>query len=453
MFFKYPPGEPLEASRPKRVFARIDSVEPGDAATVDPPNVYLDCVDADWLQTSADRSKPLWQIEAGEPDQRISIIEASGKIFRISIGKEVQAEGEWWHLELGEPDDRTVLQYFNLFSDPTERGVIAVRKLTPDEKALVEELASWKGITPTPTDTIKEALDHLPEPDSLAVYDVGQGSCNALLKGGSPTLYFDFGGSTIGNWRSFPAHLRKFCFTCSPPIILSHWDWDHWSSALRDRQALNATWVVPIQSKRSLGNVHGRFLATLVRNGARLLWCDPKMGAVKIRGGEIRFCKGKKENRNESGLAMTIGSTPIRVLLPGDASPGNSLPRRCDVDHIVVSHHGGRLDKPELPQPTNAESSHLIYSYGVGNIFLHPLTDVRRRARKIWKKNLHTALRDQSGFGHIGVDLTDGRVSKPCLPCGGRCQLQIVQWIEAPKSPTMARRHGKARVRRTVSVA
>jgi len=177
------------------------------------------------------------------------------------------------------------------------------------------------------------------------------------------------------------------------------------------------------------------------------------MGAVKIRGGEIRFCKGKKENRNESGLAMTIGSTPIRVLLPGDASPGNALPRRCEVDHIVVPHHGGRLDKPELPQPTNAASSHLIYSYGVGNIFLHPLTDVRRRARKKWKKNLHTALRDHSGFGHIGVDLTDGRVSKPRLPCGGGCQLEIVQWIEAPRSPTIARRRGKARVRPSVSVA
>ncbi len=111
----------------------------------------------------------------------------SGKIFRISIGKEAQAEGEWWHLELGEPEDRTVLQYFNLFSDPTARGVIAVRKLTPDEKALVEELAGWKGITPSPTDTIKEVLHHLPEPDSLAVYDVGQGSCNALLSGGFPT--------------------------------------------------------------------------------------------------------------------------------------------------------------------------------------------------------------------------------------------------------------------------
>jgi beta-lactamase superfamily II metal-dependent hydrolase len=455
MFFKYAPGEPPEILRPRRVFARIDNIEPGDAATGEPPTVYLDCVDADWLQTNAVPDKPLWQIESDEPDQRISIIEASGKIFKISTGEEAQAEGEWWHLELGEPVNRTVLQYFNLFSDPTARGVISMRKLTRAEKVLVEEVSGCKGIAQSPVEAIRKVLRRLPKPDSLAVYDVGQGSCNALMSHGIPTLYFDFGGSTIGNWRSFPAHLRNFCFTHSPPIVLSHWDWDHWSSALRDHRALRTTWIVPIQS---FGNVHGRFVAMLVRNGATLLWCDPKMGVVKLPGGEIRFCKGKKKSRNESGLAMTIGSDPVRVLLPGDASPGNAISIRRKVDHIVVPHHGGRLDKPELPRPTNPESSHLIYSYGVGNIFLHPLTDVRRQARKTWKKNLHTALRDQSGFGHIGVDLTNGGPGKPrlpCrgtrLPCRGRCQLGLVQWIEAPKPSPATRRPSSTPARRPVS--
>jgi hypothetical protein len=438
MFFKYQPGKRLEESRPGRVFARIDSIEPGDAATEEPATVSLDCIDAEWLGLSGET--PLWQRDDEEADRRISIIEASGRIF--GVDKAEEGEGDWYHLELGDPDKgERVLQYFNLFSDPTARGVISKRKLTDDEQKLVEQTTGWKGIVESDKDDLEAAIEKIPPVDGVAIYDVGQGSCNALLSRGVPVLYFDFGGSATGNWRSFPLHLRQFCFAARPPIVLSHWDWDHWSSALRDLHALKATWILPIQSGAGeLGGVHSRFLAMLRRNSARLLWWG-HLGRMRFPFSgpdcplwEVVRCAGPASSRNESGLGLILGHRPIRALLPGDASPQHVVRCGCKVDHLVVPHHGGRTNLTPLPAPTNIDSSHLIYSYGVGNIFLHPLTDMRRQIRgKDWKKNVHTALRDHTGFGHVGIDL-QGHYNGASPPCGGACQLKIAQWIEPGES-------------------
>ncbi len=427
MFFKYPPpAESPDGLRPRSVFARIDSVELDGEKELS--TVLFDCIDAKWLQEQDQRDQPLWMFEGEEADRRISVIEAPGKEFQVYSE---EAVGDWRYLELDDAGGGfQVLQYFNLFSDPNARGVINQRKLSPDEEALVEQAAGWSGIAASPTEDLLYELGRVSTPDGVAIYDVGQGSCNALLDHGTPILYFDFGGSAIGNWRSFPLHLQNFCFTSNPPIVLSHWDWDHWLSALRDLRALHATWILPIQSQaRSLGAVHARFLAMLRRNGARILWCDQTTPSLSTTGFEIHFCLGPVTNRNESGLALTIGHIPIRVLLPADASPGNAIRCGCNVENLVVPHHGGRTDLSALPAPANIESSHLIYSYGVGNIFLHPLTDMSRQVRKTWKKHLHTALRDRTGFGHVGIDLSGRYKGKPPPPCGRACQLGITQWV------------------------
>jgi hypothetical protein len=220
---------------------------------------------------------------------------------------------------------------------------------------------------------------------------------------------------------------------------------NHWSSAFRDLNALSATWILPIQSKAgALGAVHSRFLASLTRSGASVLWCDQNIGPLLGPGFEVSHCSGPATSRNESGLALTLGHCPIRALLPGDASPGNAVRCDCTIDHLVVPHHGGRISLSPLPAPTNIKSSHLIYSYGVGNIFLHPLTDMRRKIRKTWKRNLPTALRDQTGFGHVGIDL-NGKYKNHLVPplwrerlptkdiaVGLNCGLQLSEELSCP---------------------
>lgn len=119
MFFKYGIGGEAEGFRPRSVFARLDSIEPGVPADEESPTVYLDCIDANWLSEEAAQKGPLWKDEDTEADRHISVIEISGDYLGLKSDEE--AEGRWWHLDLedssaGEP----ILQYFNLFGDPIE---------------------------------------------------------------------------------------------------------------------------------------------------------------------------------------------------------------------------------------------------------------------------------------------------------------------------------------------
>jgi hypothetical protein len=75
-----------------------------------------------------------------------------------------------------------------------------------------------------------------------------RGSANAVLDlNGVPCMYADLGGGVIGHATSFPADFKRLCLT--PTIVLSHWDWDHWSSAGRFPAAQTMTWIV--QTNRS----------------------------------------------------------------------------------------------------------------------------------------------------------------------------------------------------------
>ena len=267
MFFKYLTGERPEAPPPRPVYARVDQFEPLDDADRGASIVLLDCVDAMWLDEVGDRVAHLSDRELDEADSRISVIAVSSNLLD-GVDEDADDSPEWFRLELGDPDGAPVAEQFhNLFQDPTERGVIDARPVTPPENILLKRLAGWHDIEATAPTAIEEVLAGIGPVDAVAVYDVGQGAATALLSGGLPTLYFDLGGSAIGNWRSFPQPLQRFCITDDPPVVLSHWDWDHWSSALRDDRLLHQRWILPIQDRAGdLGAVHARFLAMLKGN-------------------------------------------------------------------------------------------------------------------------------------------------------------------------------------------
>ncbi len=433
MFFKHLAGELPEAPPPKPVYARVDQVEPLDDADRAPSMVLLDCVDATWLDDAKERIGHLSDQGFDDADARISIVIASSAYLE---GFEVDTDDapEWFHLELGTPDQGPVVEQFhNLFQDATERGVINARPVTPAESAVLKRLAGWHDIEPTAQSDIEELLTGIRPVDAVAIYDVGQGAATALLSHGVPALYFDLGGSAIGNWRSFPEPLLRFCTTDDPPVVLSHWDWDHWSSALRDDRLLHQRWILPIQDRAGdLGAVHARFLAMLKTRSAGICWwgcaippiTSPHIGMTVFRA------RGPQTNRNESGLALSIARNHHTVLLPGDASLASVGAGATSIDHFMVPHHGGRTELDAIPTPNNRSRSHLVYSYGVGNIYQHPLPKTVRALRRSWKKNAHTALRDGSGLGHLGIDLTGTSRLSAQPGCGaGMCQLGIRRWI------------------------
>lgn len=433
MFFKYEPGEFFEEPPPRPVYARVDQIEPVDDADDAPSLVLLDCIDADWLDDNTYRGSHLADAGFEEADRWVSVIAVSSD--RLDGGAKDGGElAEWYRLELGEPDGGTVAEQFhNLFQDPTERGVIDVRPVTPGESEMLSALAGWRGIEETPRPDIEKLLDRIEPVDAVAIYDVGQGAATALLSCGVPRLYFDFGGSAIGNWRSFPESLQRFCMTANPLMVLSHWDWDHWSSALRDLRALQRPWILPVQDGAGdLGAVHARFLAMLTANGADIHWWHDGTPDIvsPLTGVTIFQARGPRKSRNESGLALWVAQDGRTVLLPGDASLEFACPGASSLGYLMVPHHGGKSRLRTVPSPSDRRRSYLVYSYGIGNSYLHPLPRTVRTLRRSWKKNAHTALRDGSGLGHVGINLVARNQPSKLPPCGHcMCQLGIRQWL------------------------
>lgn len=431
MFFKYPIDEPLDIP-PRPVYAHVDQIEELDDGD---KIVLLDCVEAEMLDEIETKNSILHLSDPGQEniDNRISIIGISAKDLGISKDNPDEHE-EWYHLELGELGEGPEAQQFhNLFMEPTERGVINVRKVSPEEKMMLKQLAGWENFEGSPMEDIEKTLNNIGQFDAVAIYDVGQGAATALLSRGAPVLYFDIGGSTTFNSRSFPDSLQKFCTTYKPPVVLSHWDWDHWSSAIRDKSLLKWPWILPIQSQAGdLGVVHARFLAMLRQRKTEILWWDHNpQRIISGQHGVILFqAGGSKRSRNESGLALSITQNNRHVLLPGDASIKNVCTHSPRIDYLMVPHHGGVTNINKIPSQKNRNLCHLIYSYGIGNHYQHPLPKIVRAYRRYFKKNAHTPLRDRSGFGHIGIDLNGKQRSLSQSPCfNTRCQLAIRQWL------------------------
>ncbi len=409
-----------------RVYSRIDRIE--ESASGEGPIVLFDCVDAEWFDELGEDSRPLtdWELEA---DWHISVVESPHGDELRRWGMEL-FEGEWVELRFEDSGD-LAFQYLNLFAPPFERRVGNVRVLPGDEVEVLETKTSMDGLSDATEGQISEVLGQVPPATAAAVYDVGQGNCCAVLSGGVPSVYIDFGGGVLRDTKTFPAALESFCLTARPPVILTHWDWDHWSSARRHPESIESTWIVPRQ--RPLGAVHSAFLAELIRMDNVLVWPE-QLGSVSSGELWIERCTGPPSNRNGSGLAVGLEvkrESRLRFLFPGDAAyhlvPSAGQDPRPDWTTVVVPHHGGRTRSQLIPESDGVRAGRLVYSYGRGNAYGHPFPDVRVDHAADWASTRNTADRDDSGLGHIQLhfDESDKQLDLPCH--GSRCDLDCRQ--------------------------
>jgi hypothetical protein len=142
--------------------------------------------------------------------------------LRQALGYPSTLEPSWIELELdtfsaGPP----ALHYLNLFAAPIERGLQRASWVIPPLNRELADKTSMDDLPDATEEELTTLLDGLETPAAAAVYDVGQGGCNAALSSGTPSLYFDFGGGVLANRNTFPMPLTTFCFRRQPPIILS----------------------------------------------------------------------------------------------------------------------------------------------------------------------------------------------------------------------------------------
>jgi hypothetical protein len=428
-------GDRSDRRPPARVYARVDSIEPlgiEGTAVIDmsypcsPESadaiVMLDSVDADWF----DDTEAHLAETSDDADWNVSVVETSRAALEQLIPNRQQvAEGAWLELLLRDTDSAPPCShYLNLYG-PADRQAIVSARILPE---IDGELTRRTNMDHLPDASEADLLSVLPAvvTECAAVYDVGQGNCNALLGDRNvPFLYYDFGGGVAGNRQSFPGALSSFCFTETPTIVLSHWDWDHWSSANRDANAYALPWIVPREPK-ALGPVHATFLGRLSQRATLLVW--PSTLQRLICGDyELIKCTGPPHSRNDSGLALSVEHLDAAawMLFPADAEY-RYIPF---FDHpligLVASHHGANTHGRGVPAPSGPDSV-LVYSYGAGNGYPHP-SDAGRAGHSAWQRVLETANRDSTGLGHVHLYWTeDARGADPA--CGGSsCDLTCHQ--------------------------
>jgi beta-lactamase superfamily II metal-dependent hydrolase len=218
----------------------------------------------------------------------------------------------------------------------------------------------------------------VPSALSLAVFDVGQGSCAALCDAsGEIVAYFDYGGGWGPNAHTFPTPL---CWHphAQPPVLLSHWDLDHLIGFERRPEVLRSTWIAPDWG----GTLGARHLKLAVRLGGNLTLVGRSPGAA-TGSHVVSIHFGTGTNKNDSGLVAHVslprtGRDNFDVLAPGDCSYQFLSPaaQSLSLDALIESHHGGNCHAkssitPGVPRPKRS-TTRAIASCGWHNSYHHP---------------------------------------------------------------------------------
>jgi hypothetical protein len=366
-----------------------------------------------------------------------------------SFDKDENEPEEWFSITaiptegraLGE-GETPVFIYSNLYQPGIPASLKDIGQPSKEISERLQKTASTAHIPDAKDKDVDTALNKIGKIDYAVVYDVGQGNaigfCNSH---NSVEAYLDLGGGVTRNAFTFPSALKNFCFTNRPPIILTHWDFDHWSSAHRDANSLNSTWIAP---RQSVGPTHVALMASIMKSGTLCL-LSPTFPSGWRNQFYLEHCTGK--GRNHSGLALTLSEKSKgagdHMLFPGDARYDYipSFGSAKKYLSVVAPHHGADMKKHLAPTCPTLPASRLVYSFGAGNSFRHPRLATRTdHSTQGWRDpNLtsgapsyevrETASRLRSMLGHVLMAWKTWK-TPPLLPCGGAspsCQLQAQQ--------------------------
>lgn len=378
---------------PARSYARLEQTEPivpdGESVVL----FSLDAIDASWPgfvnagqvdlnnpEGTRKRHALLWKdFFDGAPPRAPDPFDEM-PVFSIDIALKPSdpwyrelitlAEHEWVVVVLDKNHTAgpQVEVYGGLLAAAVATRLVKIDKNVPGNETLtaVFSMTAWPDATET---QIRAALGSLNSFAYLIGMDVGQGSAIGLADSHPCIqLYFDLGGGVRRNAPTRPKPLR-FCWMVNAPIVLSHWDEDHWSGEATDPAAGGRVWITP---RQAITTAHVLFARKILSTGAKLLiWGNtPAAISIAIVGGQtldLSKCTGKK--RNGSGIAAVIRDSFFgkEWLLTGDAGYHEipAVPPAPAV--IVVPHHGADMGSKSSAPSNPGGYVRLIYSFGPGN--------------------------------------------------------------------------------------
>lgn len=414
------------------------------------PSLILDCVAVKSLLEPLDSFLSGRGFGWGDFSLETVLVTGDGKEVAKRFQEfEDKEDRHWWIVSLSSRNGEgvPVTIYDDILAlEGIQRELKSIHRVPKDLQEILEKFALTEGIKDASEEVIRLIFDRVRIEDdaSVAVYDVGQGNCNAIVNSYSmPVVYYDFGRPLSFNNKTAPSPWPKFCFTERPPIILSHWDFDHWAGAKLGKgrwhsDATNTPWIAP---RQYLSPNHLKFVIELIKNSSLFYW-PAALNSMSTSFGEIVRCSGPnnglKEERNNSGLALFATTANhhqnglmMSVLLPGDAEFQYITSRNTySLVGLVASHHGAKISFA----PPAANGGKLALSVGSGNCYGHPQPQaLSHYSAAGWQNQVSTSNRIACPSGHISssgnIHLPLGAAKKLPLspPCGGGgCSLFLV---------------------------
>jgi hypothetical protein len=362
------------------------------------------------------RQKPAFSYESLETAFAIIEAKVENVLVLFDVGSVEKLEGSWRSFELmADAGSDTAMRLLSNLTDQ-EGELVGLGQSSETPSDVLSLIGANLGRVATSLD-IENALQgvaHLGM--SVAVLDVGQASSSFLYHESLyPRAYFDLGGPTWRDAGTFPSNGVRWCFSKKPPVILSHWHWDHWAGATYGGisnvdNALSATWICPDQKT---GGCIRKLQSRILRiGGTILLW--PSTPFI-YSSNNLTLGQALGEKFNDSGLVLLLRSSVEGLsLLPGDAAYScvppaiSSAYSNTGLRTLMISHHGGALGGSTTcppPHPDGNGQNVAIYSAGNGNHYKHPTsladlttagwttivgTDARNMGMPAWHLDAHT---------------------------------------------------------------
>lgn len=300
--------------------------------------------------------------------------------FREKLGIDLGEcrEGDWFkihlHKKTGAPP-AWVIESSDGDSKPIIRtNVVKVTKLNSTHEidiSIVNKLDELCNVISIETNN-KFSFEHIPDTVYLRKVDVGQACCTAIHadKNSDSTIlgYYDVGEPIGFNIKTFPITFPDGHRVPEKGfVLLSHWDHDHYSLALKRCIALRKLqWFAP---KQKVGPNAAKFQHDL---GDSLNYISAPKLTVSPNIDYIRG-NGILTDRNSSGYYLKVKSGNNVSLLSGDVDYKYiSTSDLSDINSLAISHHGGK-NKGAAPLCCSNNGLAVI-SYGKGNKYKHPDT-------------------------------------------------------------------------------
>jgi len=232
----------------------------------------------------------------------------------------------------------------------------------------------------------------------VGVMNIGTGHCIALFgRNGQIIAYTDFGHPMGFYYRTYPGYAagapHPYPCVCSDPVmVLSHWDYDHYSMVRRVPQAFQLRWIAPQQfmGPAAARELYTRVLLNVAAGNAQAclhLWPAGVNGSLTTPCGYFERGNGPNPlaagGRNDSGLISYVRIQDDPAAIPpanwppvfnapgGPLLAGAGAPLPGAVPALAALPAGAVVLAPVgfAPPPTTANQRYILLPGDVS--FLH----------------------------------------------------------------------------------